>query len=83
MSVYPGDPVTVTGKTLNLEEHRKSLPTYTWNSTGGRVTGSAGGATINTARVGGGRLHRDLAMYRRQPADGACRVHHFISRDGL
>jgi outer membrane protein OmpA-like peptidoglycan-associated protein len=37
VSVYPGDPVTVTGKTLNLEENKHLLPTYTWTTTGGKI----------------------------------------------
>jgi len=37
VSVYPGDPITVTGKVLNLEENKHLLPTYTWNTTGGRI----------------------------------------------
>ncbi len=37
VAVYPGDPINVTGKTLNLEEGKHLLPVYTWNSTGGQI----------------------------------------------
>jgi hypothetical protein len=37
VSVYPGDPVTVTGTSMNLEQSKKLLPIYTWTTTGGRV----------------------------------------------
>lgn len=35
-SVYPGDPVTVTGTAMNVLP--KKTPTYTWSSTGGTIT---------------------------------------------
>ena len=54
VTVYPGDPVTVTGRVINLEESKRLLPVYTWSSTGGRITGSAGGATIATADMAPG-----------------------------
>ncbi len=37
VSVYPGDPINVTGKTLNLEEGKHLLPAYTWNTNGGKM----------------------------------------------
>lgn len=37
VSVYPGDPITITGKTENLEENKHLLPGYTWNTNGGRI----------------------------------------------
>ena len=54
VSVFAGDPITVTGRAINFDDSRKRLPLYTWNSTGGRITGNAGGATINTAGVAPG-----------------------------
>jgi hypothetical protein len=48
VTVYPGDPITVTGSTLNLEQRRKLTPTYTWTTTGGRLSRSESGATIAT-----------------------------------
>jgi hypothetical protein len=54
VSVFPGDPITVTGRVINLEESRKLLPVYTWSSSGGRITGSAGGATIATNGMAAG-----------------------------
>jgi hypothetical protein len=56
VSVYPGDPITVTGKSINLEENKKLLPIYTWASTGGRITGSntTANATIATNGLAAG-----------------------------
>lgn len=45
-SVYPGDPVTVTGTALNLNP--KKTATYTWAADGGRISGATSTATINT-----------------------------------
>ena len=45
-TAYPGDPLTVTGTALNLNP--KKTPTYTWNSTGGTITGSSNTANIDT-----------------------------------
>jgi len=53
-SVYPGDPITVTGRVINLEESKKLLPVYSWSSTGGRIAGGAGGATIATGGMAAG-----------------------------
>jgi hypothetical protein len=48
VTVYPGDPITVTGSTLNLEQSKKLTPTYTWTTTGGKLSRSDAGATIAT-----------------------------------
>ncbi len=45
-SGYPGDPFTVTGTAMNLNP--KKTPTYTWNSTGGTISGTTATATIDT-----------------------------------
>ena len=45
-SVYPGDPITVTGTAMNLNP--KKTPTYTWTSTGGAISGSSSTANIDT-----------------------------------
>ena len=45
-SVYPGDPITVTGTALNLNP--KKTPTYSWTSTGGTISGSSSTATVDT-----------------------------------
>jgi len=45
-SVYPGDPITVTGTALNLNP--KKTATYTWTSTGGAVSGTSSTGTIDT-----------------------------------
>lgn len=51
-NLYPGDPITVTASTLNLNPHRK--PIYTWASTGGQLTVSDATATINTTGLAAG-----------------------------
>jgi hypothetical protein len=45
-SVYPGDPITVTGTALNLNP--KKTATYSWTSTGGVISGTTATATIDT-----------------------------------
>jgi hypothetical protein len=45
-SVYPGDPITVTGTAMNLNP--KKMPTYTWTSTGGTISGTSSTANIDT-----------------------------------
>jgi hypothetical protein len=45
-TVYPGDPVTVTGTATNLNP--KKTPTYSWTSTGGKVSGTATTTTVDT-----------------------------------
>jgi hypothetical protein len=54
VSVYPGDPVTVTGTTMNLDESRKLVPTYTWTTTGGKLSRADGGAAIATNGLAAG-----------------------------
>ena len=54
MQVFPGDPITVTGKVIDLQESKKLLPIYTWSSNGGHITGSAGGATVATGGMAAG-----------------------------
>ncbi|SNS98658.1 Outer membrane protein OmpA [Granulicella rosea] len=45
-TVFPGDPVTVTGTAVNLNP--KKTATYTWSSTGGTVSGSSSVANVDT-----------------------------------
>jgi hypothetical protein len=54
VSVFPGDPITVTGRVINFDENKKRQPNYTWSSSGGRVTGSGDGATVDTAGLAAG-----------------------------
>ena len=51
-SVYPGDPVTVTGTALNLNP--KKTAAYTWTADGGKVSGTTGTANIDTASAAPG-----------------------------
>jgi hypothetical protein len=45
-SVYPGEPITVTGTALNLNP--KKPATYNWTADGGAISGSGPTATIDT-----------------------------------
>jgi hypothetical protein len=56
VSVYPGDPVTVTGTAMNLEQSKKLLPIYTWTTSGGRIPEktSTANATIATDGMAAG-----------------------------
>ncbi len=45
-TVFPGDPVMVTGSALNLSAKR--TPVYTWTATGGQVMPSGATATVAT-----------------------------------
>ena len=53
-TVYPGDPITVTGTPMNLNP--KKTPTYTWtvSSGGGTIAGTSTTANISTANVAPG-----------------------------
>jgi hypothetical protein len=44
--VFPGDPVTLTASTLNLNPKHK--PTYIWTSSGGKPSGVGGSAGVDT-----------------------------------
>jgi hypothetical protein len=45
-TVFPGDPVTVTGTAMNLDP--KKMPIYTWTSDGGTISGTTNTATVDT-----------------------------------
>lgn len=51
-SVFPGDPITVTGTATSLNPARTA--TYTWSVDGGTVTQGSGNATIDTKNVAPG-----------------------------
>ena len=51
-TVYPGDPVTVTGTALNLNPKKQA--TYSWTSDGGTITGNTNTATIDTKNLNPG-----------------------------
>jgi hypothetical protein len=51
-NIFPGDPITVTATTSNLDPKKKT--TYTWTTTGGKITGSETTATIATTGVAPG-----------------------------
>jgi hypothetical protein len=54
VNVYPGDPVTVTGSSVNLEVSKKLKPVYYWSTTGGQVTGTSETATVSTVGLAPG-----------------------------
>jgi hypothetical protein len=45
-TVYPGDPITVTGTALNLDP--KKTAAYTWTSDGGAISGTSSTANVDT-----------------------------------
>jgi hypothetical protein len=48
VTVFPGDPITVSGRVIDLETGRKLKPVYTWKTTGGKIDGNNENATIAT-----------------------------------
>jgi hypothetical protein len=60
VSVYPGDPVTVTGTTMNLEQSKKLIPIYTWTASGGRIPEKT--ATASTTIVTDGMAAGDYTI---------------------
>jgi hypothetical protein len=51
-TVFPGDPITVTGTALNLNP--KKTATYTWSADGGTISGNTSTATIDTKNAAPG-----------------------------
>ncbi len=51
-NVFPGDPVTVTAATSNLDPKKKAV--YTWTVSGGHITGNDATATIATSGLAPG-----------------------------
>ena len=51
-SVFPGDPITVTGTAMNLNP--KKPATYTWSGTGVKVTGDSTTGNIDTNGLSAG-----------------------------
>jgi hypothetical protein len=45
---YPGDPITVTGVALNLNQNPKKVVIYTWTTDGGVVSGTSSVANVDT-----------------------------------
>ena len=54
VTVFPGDPITVTGSVINLAEGKRMKPVYTWTSNGGQIEGDSDTATISTAGLDAG-----------------------------
>jgi hypothetical protein len=51
-NVFPGDPITVTATAANLNLKKKA--TYTWTTSGGKITGTETTATVSTAGLPAG-----------------------------
>jgi len=51
-TVFPGDPITVTGVALNLNP--KKTASYTWSSDGGAISGTSNTANIDTKTLSAG-----------------------------
>ena len=51
-SIYPGDPVTVTGTAVNLDP--KKTASYTWTADSGKVSGTSNVAAIDTTGLSAG-----------------------------
>jgi hypothetical protein len=47
-TVFPGDPITVTGTALNLDPKKTAATSYTWTSDGGTISGTTSTATVDT-----------------------------------
>jgi hypothetical protein len=54
VTVFPGDPISVTGSVINLETGRKLRPVYTWETNGGQIEATDDVATISTAGLAAG-----------------------------
>ena len=52
VNIFPGDPITVTATTSNL--NLKKRATYTWKTNGGAITGTDSTATVTTAGLAPG-----------------------------
>ena len=53
-NVFPGDPVTVTGRVINMDSRGKLQPIYTWAATGGKISGNTENATVDTTGLAPG-----------------------------
>jgi hypothetical protein len=51
-NVFPGDPITVTAATSNLDPKKKTV--YTWTVSGGHITGNDATATVATSGLAPG-----------------------------
>jgi len=54
VTVFPGDPITVTGRVIDLQTGKKLKPVYTWKTTGGQIDSTNENATISTTGLAAG-----------------------------
>ena len=53
-TVFPGEPITVTGVALNLNPNPKKVVSYTWSSGGGTISGTSNVANLDTGSAAPG-----------------------------
>jgi len=53
-TVFPGDPITVTGTAMNLNPNPKKVVSYTWTSDGGTISGTSNVANLDTSSAAPG-----------------------------
>jgi len=53
-TVFPGDPITVTGVALNLNPNPKKTVSYTWSTDGGTISGTTNAANLDTSSAAPG-----------------------------
>jgi hypothetical protein len=53
-TVFPGDPITVTGVAMNLNPNPKKVVSYTWTTDGGAISGTSNVASVNTTTAAPG-----------------------------
>jgi hypothetical protein len=53
-NVYPGDPVTVTGRAIDLEVNKRLTPVYTWSTAGGTLSGKTETVMVSTPGLAAG-----------------------------
>jgi hypothetical protein len=73
-NLFAGDPLTVTGSPANLKPGKKT--SYTWTTSGGRITGSNETATVNTSglAVGDYTVAGHVSQGVRPGEQGGCTV---------
>jgi hypothetical protein len=54
VTVFPGDPIMVTGRVIDLQAGRRLKPVYTWQTTGGKIEGNSENATVSTDGMAAG-----------------------------
>jgi len=53
-TVFPGDPITVTGVAMNLNQNPKKTVSYTWSTDGGTISGTSNVVNLDTSSAAPG-----------------------------